>query len=121
MTINKLHDIFLELFDEERVIKASEFPNNKISIISCSDDPIQIRSLVLDNDREYHIIINENEKEIFHDCSTFLFESERNEKICIHIIKLFLLLKDNISKKILTELSEYELSYEDFGSKKKIL
>lgn len=119
MTKNKLPKIIVELFDEKRVTKASEFPNNKISIISCSDDPIQIRSLVLDNDREFHIIINEKKKEIFHDCPTFLFESERNEKICIHIIKLFLLLKDNISKKILTELSEYELSYEDFGSKKK--
>jgi len=119
LTKNKLLKIFFELFDEKRITKASEFPNNKISIISCSDDPIQIRSLVLDNDREFHIIIDEKKKEIFHDCPTFLFESERNEKICIHIIKLFLLLKDNISKKILTELSEYELSYEDFGSKKK--
>ncbi|MCJ7650745.1 MAG: hypothetical protein MUP85_19210, partial [Candidatus Lokiarchaeota archaeon] len=116
---DKLPKIIVELFDEKKVTKASEFPNNKINIISCSDDPIQIRSLVLDNDREFHIIINEKKKEIFHDCPTFLFESERNEKICIHIIKLFLLLKDNISEKILTELSEYELSYEDFGSKKK--
>ncbi|MBY9002983.1 MAG: hypothetical protein KGD73_03340 [Candidatus Lokiarchaeota archaeon] len=119
MTNNKLPDLFLELFDEKRIKKASEFPNNKISIISCNDDPIQIRSLVLDNDREFHIIIDEKKNEIFHDCPTFLFENERNEKICIHIIKLLLLLKDDISNKILTELSEYRLSYEDFGSKKK--
>jgi hypothetical protein len=70
---NKLPQIFLELFDEKRIAKASEFPKNKIRIISCSDDPIQIRSLVLDNDREFHIIINEKSKEIFHDCPTFLY------------------------------------------------
>jgi len=119
LTKNTLSEIIVELFDKEKVTIASEFPNNKINIISCKEDPIQIRSLVLDNDREFHIIINEKKKEIFHDCPTFLFEGERNEKICIHIIKLFLLLKDNISIKILRELSEYELSYEDFGSKKK--
>ncbi|MHA1670912.1 MAG: hypothetical protein ACTSV5_10085 [Promethearchaeota archaeon] len=119
MTNNKLLKIIVEIFGKDRVTKAAELTNNKISIISCSDDPIQIRCLVLDNDREFHIIINEKKKEIFHDCPTFLFESERNEKICIHIIKLFLLLKENISKKILKELSEYNLSYEDFGSRKK--
>jgi len=55
---NKLAKIIVELFDEKKVTKASESPNNKINIISCSDDPIQIRSLVLDNDRDFHIIIN---------------------------------------------------------------
>lgn len=99
--------------------KALNFPNNKINIIYLRENPIKINSIILDNDREYHLIINQKKKEIFHDCPSFLIYSEIEKKICIHLIKLLLLLKKSLSSEILNNFNEYNLTSEDFGSKKK--
>ncbi|HEY0087688.1 MAG TPA: hypothetical protein VGB37_02525, partial [Candidatus Lokiarchaeia archaeon] len=99
--------------------KALNFPNNKINIIYLREDPIKINSIILDNDREYHLIINQKKKEIFHDCPSFLIYSEIEKKICIHLIKLLLLLKKTLVSEILNNFNEFNLTSEDFGSKKK--
>jgi len=86
MKTKMLSEIIIEKFGLELYKKAQDFPNNKINIISLYERPIKIRSIVLDNDREFHLIINEKKGEIFHDCPTFLIHSEREDKICIHIL-----------------------------------
>ena len=119
MKTKMLSEIIIEKFGLELYKKAQDFPNNKINIISLYERPIKIRSIVLDNDREFHLIINEKKGEIFHDCPTFLIHSEREDKICIHILKLLLTVKPSISLSIVNNFSKYNLTSEDFGSKKK--
>jgi hypothetical protein len=96
-----------------------KFPKNKINIFSIRDKPLKIRSVVLDNDREYHLIIDEKNKEIFHDCPIFSIHSERDKKNCIHFIKLLMIVKNQYANKVLVNLDKYAFISEDFGSKKK--
>ncbi|MFX0076939.1 MAG: hypothetical protein ACFE96_15950, partial [Candidatus Hermodarchaeota archaeon] len=119
MNKNLLSEIIIEKCGKELYKKSVEFPKNKINIISLNEDPITIRAIILDNEREYHLIINETEKEIFHDCPTFLIHSEIEDKICVHLIKLLLTLDPSISLKIVENLNQFYFTSEDFGSKKK--
>ncbi|MFX1356518.1 MAG: hypothetical protein ACFFA8_04465 [Promethearchaeota archaeon] len=119
MTKKELVDKIIENFGIELYKKAKEFPNNKINLISFRKTPIKVRALILDNEREFHLIIDEYKNEIFHDCPSFLIHSNLDDKICIHIIKLLLSIDTYLSLKILTNLSRYSLTSEDFGSKKK--
>lgn len=119
MTKKLLSEIIIERFGKELYKKSVELPKNKINIISLNEDPIKIRAIILDNEREYHLVINEDDKEIFHDCPTFLIHSEIDDKICIHLIKLLTMLNPLISLKLLENINEYDLTSEDFGSKKK--
>ena len=63
---------------------------NKLTIISLKKYPIKIRSTILDDEREFHLIIDEEKKEIFHDCPSFLIHSNKDDKVCVHIIKLLI-------------------------------
>lgn len=119
MTKKLLSEIIIERFGKELYKKSVELPKNKINTISLNEDPIKIRAIILDNEREYHLVINEDDKEIFHDCPTFLIHSEIDDKICIHLIKLLTMLNPLISLKLLENINEYDLTSEDFGSKKK--
>ncbi|MFX1409888.1 MAG: hypothetical protein ACFFA6_06025 [Promethearchaeota archaeon] len=119
MTTTSLSKKLIDDFGEKLYQKSFNFPNNKINIIYLREKPIEIRSIVLDNEREFHLIIDEKNGEIFHDCPLFLIHSERNEKICVHLIKLLLIIKNSIALKILENLESYILTSEDFGSQKK--
>jgi hypothetical protein len=99
--------------------KAKDFPNNNIKIISLQNDPLFVRALFFDNEREFHIIIDEEKKEIFHDCPSFLIYSNIEKKLCKHLLKLFLILKKEKSLEIIQNLYQYNLTSEDFGSEKK--
>ncbi len=99
--------------------KAKDFPNNNIKIISIQNDPLFVRALFFDNEREFHIIVDEEKKEIFHDCPSFLIYSSIEKKICKHLLKLFLILKKEKSLEIIKNLNQYNLTSEDFGSEKK--
>ncbi len=101
MTKKLLSEIVIERYGKGLYKKSVEFPKNKINIISLKEDPIKIRAIILDNEREYHLIINENKNEIFHDCPTFLIHSETDDKICIHLIKLLTMVKPSISLKVI--------------------
>ena len=91
MMIQKtLSDLIIEEIGLRLYEKSLNFPNNKISIIKIREDPIKIKCVILDNEREFHLIINEKKSEIFHDCPSFLIYSNKEEKICIHLIKLLL-------------------------------
>ncbi|NVM17830.1 MAG: hypothetical protein HWN80_08940 [Candidatus Lokiarchaeota archaeon] len=114
-----LSEIIIERYGKELYKKSVEFPKNKINIISLKEDPIKVRAIILDNEREYHLIINENNNEIFHDCPTFLIHSEIDDKICIHLIKLFTMLNPSISLKLVENINNFSLTSEDYGSKKK--
>ena len=120
MMIQKtLSDLIIEEIGLRLYEKSLNFPNNKISIIKIREDPIKIKCVILDNEREFHLIIDEKKSEIFHDCPSFLIYSNKEEKICIHLIKVLLMIKESLSLKIMQELSRYNLTSEDFGSKKK--
>jgi len=99
--------------------KAKDFPNNNIKIISIQNDPLFVRALFFDNEREFHIIIDEEKREIFHDCPSFLIYSNIEKKLCKHLLKLFLILKQEKSLEIIKNLNQYNLTSEDFGSEKK--
>ena len=58
MTKKLLSEIVIEKYGKELYKKSVEFPKNKINIISLKEDPIKIRAIILDNEREYHLIIN---------------------------------------------------------------
>jgi hypothetical protein len=119
MTKKEISELIIEMFNNEKYQKALEFPNNKVNIISFRDSPLKLRVLILDNDREFHLIIDEKKMEIFHDCPTFLIKINDKEKICPHLIKILLILDSRISNKILLNLDKYILSSEDFNSEKK--
>jgi hypothetical protein len=114
-----LSEIIKNKFSENLYKKSLDFSKSKIKIISLRETPIKLRCIILDNDREFHIVIDEKKLEIFHDCPTFLIQTEREDKICNHIIKVLTLLNASISTKIITQLDNYNLTSEDFGSKKK--
>ncbi|NHJ21941.1 MAG: hypothetical protein EAX91_13425, partial [Candidatus Lokiarchaeota archaeon] len=119
MSKELLIDKIIEKYGKERYRKSVEFPKNKVNIISLREEPVKIRAIILDNDREYHLIINESKNEIFHDCPTFLIHSEIDEKVCIHLLNLLFTLDPVISLKIIENLNLFNLTSEDFGSKKK--
>ena len=119
MAIKSISRLIIDRFGLDLYQKSLKFPKNKINIFYLQEDPLKIRSIILDNDREYHLIIDEKKAEIFHDCPQFLIHSEKDKKICIHLIKLLSIIKNRYSVKILTNLEKYNLISDDFGSKKK--
>ncbi|MHA1195785.1 MAG: hypothetical protein ACTSSM_06775 [Promethearchaeota archaeon] len=108
-----------ERLDQDLLKKAIEFPRNLINIIKFERNPLEIRTIILDNEREYHLIIDESKSEIFHDCPTFLIYSDLKDKFCIHIISLLVNIDPIISERILSNIDKYNLVSEDFGGKKK--
>jgi len=99
--------------------KAKDFPTNKMNIISLKEDPLFVRIIVFDNERDFHIIIDQERKEIFHDCPSFLIYSERDKKICKHFLKSLMILNQEKAIEIFKNLDNYNLTSEDFGSEKK--
>ncbi|MBN1802857.1 MAG: hypothetical protein JW891_15215 [Candidatus Lokiarchaeota archaeon] len=119
MKNKELYELIIKKYGGDVFEEGLKFPNNKISIIFLQPKPIKINCMVLDNDREFHIVINQEEKEIFHDCPRFLIHKDDNKKICAHIIKLILSINESLSFKLLNDIDNYVLSAEDFGSRHK--
>lgn len=119
MTIKSTSGLIIDKFGLSLYQKTLKFPRNKINIFYLREEPLKIKSIILDNDREYHLIINEKKNEIFHDCPLFLIHSERDKKICVHFIKLLSIVKNQHSEKILKNIDGYTLTSDDLGSKKK--
>ena len=112
-------EIIIQEFGEKIYQKAVDFPYNKINLILIKKDPIKIRSIILEEEREFHLIIDQEKREIFHDCPSFLIYSEKKEKICVHFLKLMLIIEEPIAIEVLNNLDSYLLTSEDFGSDKK--
>ena len=108
-----LTKLIKEKFGEVLYQKSIEFPNNKINLIFLRYNHIKINGIILDNDREFHIIINQKRAEIFHDCPSFLIHSEKEKKVCVHFIKLLLLIKEALALSILHEFENYKLISEN--------
>ena len=119
MSSKSISSLIIDKFGLNLYQNSLKFLSNKINIIQIREEPIKIRSIILDNEREFHLIIDERKKEIFHDCPLFLIYSERNKKICVHLIKLLLIIRNKIALRILNDFKNYNLTSEDFGSKKK--
>ncbi len=119
MTNKLISDLLIKKFGLNLYQKSLKFLNNKINIIYSRESPIKIRSLILDNEREFHLIIDEKNNEIFHDCPSFWIHSDREKKICVHLIKLISIIKNETAKSILDNLNNYDLTSKDSDSKKR--
>ncbi|MFX0037322.1 MAG: hypothetical protein ACFE9I_17005 [Candidatus Hermodarchaeota archaeon] len=119
MVKKSISSLIIDKFGLNLYQKSIKFLTNKINIIDVKENPIHIRSIVLDNEREFHLIIDEKNNEIFHDCPSFLIQSEREKKVCIHLIKILLVIKNNLAQNILENFKSYNLTSEDIGSHKK--
>ncbi len=117
MSINSISERIIKEYGLKVYNQASNIPNNKINIIYLKKEPkIKIRAIIFDNDRESHLIINEKKAEIFHNCP-FVIQSLKEEKVCIHLIKILTIIKEDIAFKILDNIKNYHFFSEDFGSK----
>ncbi|MFX1234321.1 MAG: hypothetical protein ACFFBY_07125 [Promethearchaeota archaeon] len=114
-----LSELLKDKFGSNLYKKADEFPTNKITIIQLEENPLLIKAIISDEDREFHVIIDEHNYEIYHDCPVFLIHTELDDKVCIHLLKLLLILKEKLSLKILDEIKKYNLTSEDLGSRRK--
>jgi len=119
MTKNSISEIISERFGVERYNESVKFPINKINIISLKENPIEIRAIIFDEEREYHLIIDERRNEIFHDCDVFFSGLDIDKKACPHLITLLLMVEPSISKKILNKINNFNFTSEDYSSKKK--
>jgi len=119
MVKKSISSLIIEKFGLNLYQKSLKFLTSKVNIIDIQEDPILIRSLILDYEREFHLIVDNRNNEIFHDCPAFLIHSEREKKICIHLIKLLLVIRDSLAQKIIEDFNKYNLTSEDLGSKKK--
>ena len=102
-------ELLIGEFGEKLFQKSEIFPNNKINLIYIREDPIKVNSIILDNDREFHLIIDEEKAEIFYDCPSFLIHSQKEKKICVHLIKVLLLIKKNLALEILSNFNNFYL------------
>ncbi|MBY9015370.1 MAG: hypothetical protein KGD68_06725 [Candidatus Lokiarchaeota archaeon] len=119
MTKKLVSEIISERFGVEKYKESVKYPINKINIISLKENPIKIRSIIFDKEREYHLIIDERRNEIFHDCDIFFSGIDIDNKACPHLIKLLLMIKPSISKNILNNINNFNFTSEDYSSKKK--
>ncbi|MHA1913790.1 MAG: hypothetical protein ACW986_02150 [Promethearchaeota archaeon] len=119
MTKVSVSERLKEIFGENLYQKSLKFPKNKINIFDLREEPFKVRSIILDNDREYLLLIDEKKKEIFHDCPIFRIYSEKDKKICVHLVKLVSILKAQYSSRILENINSYNFSSDDFQSRKK--
>jgi len=105
-----------EKFGQPLFSMANKFIASQINIVRDVKTPIDFQAIVLDdNNREFHIIIDEKDYFIFHDCPYFL----KKNFLCFHIIKSLLIMPTNMAIKILNHLDQYTLISEDLGSKLK--
>ena len=119
MTSKLISDQLNKIFGLSLYQKSLKFLSNKINIIYSRESPIKIRSLILDNEREFHLIIDEKNKEIFHDCPSFWIHSDRDKKICVHLLKLISIIKNETATSILDNFDDYHLTSKDLNSKKR--
>ena len=109
-------NLIKETFGQALFTMANKFIDSQINIIQDIEAPIDFRAIVLDdNNREFHIIINEKNSFIFHDCPYFL----KKNSPCFHIVKSLLIMPISMSFKILNNLQNYQLLSEDLGSRLK--
>ncbi|GAG93534.1 unnamed protein product, partial [marine sediment metagenome] len=119
MTKKLISEIISEKFGVEKYKESVEFPINKINIISLKENPIEIRAIIFDEEREYHLIIDGRRNEIFHDCDVFFSGIDIDKKACPHLLTLLLMVEPSISKNILNNINNFNFTSEDYSSKKK--
>ena len=119
MTKISISERLKDIFGENLFQKSLKFPRNKINIFNLRKEPFKVRSIILDNDREYLLIIDEKKKEIFHDCPIFRIYSEKDKKICVHLVKLVSILNPQYSTRILENINTYNFTSDDYQSRKK--
>ncbi|MFW9824418.1 MAG: hypothetical protein ACFFE4_15850 [Candidatus Thorarchaeota archaeon] len=119
MTQKSISERLRDKYGNSLYQKSLKFPRNKIYIYFIRKEPLKIRSIIVDNDREYLLVIDDKKNEIFHDCPLFRIHSEKEKKICVHFIRLISILNPQLSNKIFGKLDSYIYTSEDFHSRKR--
>ncbi|MFX1323572.1 MAG: hypothetical protein ACFE8N_01350 [Promethearchaeota archaeon] len=119
MTQKSISERLRDKYGNSLYQKSLKFPRNKIYIYFIRKEQLKIRSIIVDNDREYLLVIDDKKNEIFHDCPLFRIHSEKEKKICVHFIKLISILNPELSNKIMEKLDTYTYTSEDFHSRKR--
>jgi len=99
-------------FGKEIYGKIKEIPDDRIKILDIIKDPLKIRALIFERGNLYHLIIDDKNKTIYHDCPSFLMNESFEGKNCLHIIKLLFLLEKDVYSKIIKDLKHYSKKVE---------
>jgi len=85
--------------------KANEIQNDLLNILSIKENPTKIRAIIFEKGNPIHIVIDEKNKVIFHDCLSF-FNPEENYP-CAHLTKLLLAINPNTAMQIFQDWHLY--------------
>lgn len=90
----------LKLFaDEGRILRGRAMEKTEVKEVKVEEEKITAKI------RDYNILIDKEEKIIRHDCVDWERRKDR-KKICKHLVKLFLILPEKMSRSILKDMSE---------------
>ena len=96
-------------FGKDNYERALSITDN-IRILFLNRKPLEIRCIIFEKDLIFHLIINEKKLKIYHDCPSVLFNQTFTEgNICLHFIKLFLLVDYEITKEFLSNYNDYTI------------
>ena len=65
MVDKSISSLIIDRFGLNLYQKSLNFLANKINIINIEEHPIKIRSVILDNEREFHLVIDEKKMKFF--------------------------------------------------------
>lgn len=111
---NEQNSDYIKLyFGKEIFGKFKDIPDDSIKILEKIKDPIKIRALIFERGNLYHLIIDDKNKIIYHDCPSFLMNETFEGNYCLHIIMLLFMLEKDIYSKIIRDLSKYSQKIND--------
>jgi RNA binding exosome subunit len=95
---SSLESLLRSFSDENRLKRATEIPDEQVSLYKAN---ARIEATV----REYHILIDENNRTIEHDCADW-GKAVGLKRFCKHVDKLFLMLDRQKAADLLNRISE---------------
>lgn len=96
------------LLDSGTMNRGISVPTDSIKITQQDIENGVIEAKISGTD-EYKLIIDIKSKTLVHDCQDFISKRIKNKKLCKHVVKLFLMIKDEnepLSTKILKDIVE---------------
>ncbi len=108
MKKKKISETIITNFGQDLYERALELFDRKIRFLIIKENPLEIRCIIFEKDQIFHLIIDERKHKIYHDCPSILFnQTFPGEPICIHIIKVLLLIDENITMNFLRDYQTY--------------
>jgi len=108
MSDKEIAEIIQVNFGKENYERALSIPENTIKILLLKENPLEIRCLIFEKELIYHLIIDEKRLKLFHNCPSILFKQTfTGNDVCLHFVKLFLLLDYRIIRDFLNNYHDY--------------